>query len=147
MTKIRLIIMFLILARMSISSGTISDQYLPPIKGEIHPSSLFGDFRPGHFHAGIDIRTGGQTGAELYAASDGYLWRVATTFWGYGRVIYLMTTSGHVITYAHLSRFNPTLASEVYSKQVELSNYKVDLYFKPERFPIKRGDLIGYSGE
>ena len=139
--------MFLILARMSISSGTISDQYLPPIKGEIHPSSLFGDFRPGHFHAGIDIRTGGQTGAELYAASDGYLWRVATTFWGYGRVIYLMTTSGHVITYAHLSRFNPTLASEVYSKQVELSNYKVDLYFKPERFPIKRGDLIGYSGE
>lgn len=131
---------------LSLSAATAA-QFSPPIRGKISISSLFGDYRPGHFHAGLDIRTGGKTGVKLYAADDGYIWRAATTFTGYGRVVYLKCNSGHIAVYAHLDRFYPALAEIVYRRQVEKKSYKTDIYLRYDELPVKKGMIIGYSGE
>ena len=40
-------------------------------------SANFGEMRPGHFHAGIDIKTDGAEGKPLVAVADGYVSRVS----------------------------------------------------------------------
>jgi len=131
----------------SFSIGDSAVVFIQPLKAKIHPSSLFGDYRPGHFHAGIDIRTGGKTGFPLYAVSDGYIQRVVVSFNGYGRGVYLKCKSGNVVVYGHLSRFFPALQKVVYKHQVEARNYYLDEYFEPNDFPVHKGDIIGYSGQ
>ena len=44
-----------------------------PVGYDVDLSSGFGDYRFGHFHFGIDIRTGGVTGKEVLAPVDGYV--------------------------------------------------------------------------
>ena len=39
-------------------------------------SANFGEIRPGHFHAGIDIKTDGVEGKPLVAVADGYISRI-----------------------------------------------------------------------
>ncbi|MCP4632367.1 MAG: M23 family metallopeptidase [candidate division Zixibacteria bacterium] len=137
------IIIVLILSISADSAG----QFSPPVKGNIAVTSLFGDYRPGHFHAGLDIRTGGKPGRRLYAIDDGYIWRITTSFNGYGKSLYLKTNSGHYAVYAHLSGFFPELSTFVNKQQIEARNYRTNLFFKPNQFPVKRGDFIALSGE
>ena len=40
-------------------------------------SANFGEMRPGHFHAGIDIKTDGVEGKPLVAVADGYVSRIS----------------------------------------------------------------------
>ena len=47
-------------------------------------SANFGEMRPGHFHAGIDIKTDGAEGKPLVAVADGYVSRVSLAAGGYG---------------------------------------------------------------
>ena len=47
-------------------------------------SANFGEMRPGHFHAGIDIKTDGGEGKPLVAVADGYVSRVSLGAYGYG---------------------------------------------------------------
>jgi hypothetical protein len=143
MNLIIALVLTLILPLSAISGSRFS----PPIKQKIQVSSLFGDFRPGHFHAGIDVRTGGGTGWRLYAADDGYIWRVTTSFNGYGRALYLKCDSGHYVVYGHLAGFFPALARRIYDYQVQNENYGVNLFFEPNDFPVKKGQFIGYSGQ
>ena len=52
--------------------------YVYPIRGvDGTCSSNFGEMRPGHFHSGVDIRTGGVEGKPLVAVADGYVSRIA----------------------------------------------------------------------
>ena len=36
-------------------------------------SANFGEIRPGHFHAGVDIKTDGEEGKPVVTAADGYV--------------------------------------------------------------------------
>ncbi|HCN13264.1 MAG TPA: peptidase M23, partial [Alistipes sp.] len=65
----------------------------------------FGEMRPGHFHAGIDIKTDGAEGKPLVAADDGYVSRVTVAPGGYGRALYLTLADGTTAVYGHLQRF------------------------------------------
>jgi len=42
-------------------------------------SANFGEIRPGHFHAGVDIKTDAEEGKPVVAAADGYVSRVVLT--------------------------------------------------------------------
>ncbi|MBD3167988.1 MAG: peptidoglycan DD-metalloendopeptidase family protein [candidate division Zixibacteria bacterium] len=132
---------------LSLTSAGENYQFSPPIKGEIYLSSLFGDYRPGHFHAGVDMRTGGKPGRRLYAADDGYIWRVMTTFNGYGKALYLKTKSGHYFVHGHLQDFAPPVSKRVFNEQLKNQSYKTNLFFKPGEFPVKKGEFIGHTGQ
>ncbi len=109
-------------------------------------SSTFGEYRPGHFHAGVDFSTGGRVGIPVLAIDDGHVVRVRASGLGYGRAIYVQLRDGRLAVYAHLSSYMPELARYVESVQDSLGRYRVDLWPAAGRFPVKRGQTIGNSG-
>jgi hypothetical protein len=121
-------------------------QYNWPLKLTPELTSKFCDYRAGHFHSGLDIRTGGRIGVPVYAVDDGYVWRVAMSFRGYGKALYLKLKDDRIVVYGHLSGFFDRLGDYVRDAQFRDKKYSQDLYFKPSDFPIKKGQLVAYSG-
>lgn len=120
--------------------------YVWPLKLEPALTSSFAEYRPGRFHAGIDLRTGG-IGREVFAAGDGYVSRVRCSPYGYGKAVYLQLADGNSAVYAHLSGYYPELADFVRTEQHRTKNYTVDVTLRPGQFPIERGQLIALSGQ
>ncbi len=109
-------------------------------------TSSFGEFREGRFHAGIDLRTGG-IGKPVYASLDGHVSRLRCSPWGYGKAVYLRLVDGNSIVYAHLDGFAGPLAERVRRVQHEQRSYTVDFDVPPDAIPVKRGQLIAFSGQ
>ena len=105
-----------------------------------------GEIRPNHFHAGLDIKTGGVEGLPVLAAADGYVHRINVNSYGYGWVMYLSHPNGYRTTYAHLKKFAPKIAEWVREKQYECENFSVELFPTEDMFPVKKGDTIAWSG-
>ena len=118
-----------------------------PLRLEPALSSTFGESRGGAFHAGMDVKTWGKTGYEVQALADGYVWRVRTSPWGYGRAIYLKLSDGRIVVYGHLQRFVEQIATRVQQAQMQRGHYSVDLYFNEQDLPVKGGELIAWSGQ
>lgn len=122
------------------------ETYIWPMDADRAISSSFGEHRPGHLHAGVDMKTWGEVGLKVRAISDGYVSRIRTSPGGYGKAIYLKLRNGKTAVYAHLSDFSPTLRREVEKAQDARGRYSVDLFPEPDRFPIAAGEVIGRSG-
>lgn len=118
-----------------------------PLALEHALSSTFGETRPTAFHAGIDLKTQGKTGFEVRAPAGGYLWRVRTSPWGYGRSLYQKLDDGRILVYAHLQGFAPPIAARVARAQQAKQAYTVDLELQPGEVPVARGQLIAWSGD
>ena len=109
-------------------------------------SSNFGEFRDNHFHMGLDIKTNGKEGFPVYAVADGYISRMVANFNGYGKALYLTTDENNIAVYCHLNRFSPILENVLGAQQARQMRYHVDRSFSPAEFSVKRGDVIGYTG-
>lgn len=109
-------------------------------------TSSFGEYRPRRFHAGIDFKTWGKEGYPVLAVDEGYVWRVRTSPWGYGKVVYIRLKDGRTAVYAHLSGFAPRVRDVVEAEQERRGFYSVNLFFKPNQIQVKRGETLGYSG-
>lgn len=121
--------------------------YVYPVRGvDGTCSANFGEMRPGHFHAGVDIRTGGVEGKPLVAVADGYVSRLSVAPGGYGRAIYLTLRNGTTAVYGHLQRFRDDIERHVARERRARQNNSVNLFFGPGTWPVKQGELIGYSG-
>jgi peptidase M23-like protein len=112
--------------------------------------SSFGEYRYDHLHAGIDISTGGATGYKVLAAANGEIYRLKVEWRGYGRALYLRHPGGRFTVYGHLERFEDRslhLERRVARRQAETgTRYPGDIYLEPP-IPVRRGQVIGYSGE
>ncbi|WP_239021023.1 M23 family metallopeptidase [Pontibacter arcticus] len=119
-----------------------------PIKPGVrnYLSGSMGEIRSNHFHGGLDIKTDQREGLPVYAAADGYISRVKQSTYGYGNIIYITHLNGLVTTYAHLQSFNLPLAEFMLKKQYEKKTFELEIFPEPDKFPIKRGDVIGLSG-
>ena len=76
-----------------------------PMDHEIGLSATFGEFRTGHFHAGLDMRTGGAVDKPVYAAADGYVAKVSISPWGGGKILYIKHPNGYTTVYMHLNGY------------------------------------------
>lgn len=137
------LLILLILSRMSALGGDRSW----PVRGPVSLSSSFCDFRPGHFHGGIDIRTGSKEGRKVYSPVDGYIWRIRYSYIGYGKGLYVKDSQGFIYVFGHLSRLSKKLENIVKSYQYENKKYYCDLFFEPDSIPVKSGELIAFSGQ
>ncbi len=135
----------LVLALLGFCSLFSQDYYWPIESGQTF-SSNFGEFRGDHFHMGLDLKTD-RTGYPVYAVEDGYISRMVANFVGYGKALYLTTEKGYTAVYAHLNRFAPFLEQILRKQQGKKQSYLVNTYFRPGNFTVKKGDLIGYSGD
>lgn len=110
-------------------------------------TSSFCEFRPDHFHSGIDISTWGQVGYRCLAVEAGEVVRARVSCGGYGRAVYLRLADGRTAVYAHLSRFAGALEDSVRAIQTRNGTAYFDIEFPPGTFPTERGDLLAYSGQ
>ncbi|GAG51879.1 unnamed protein product, partial [marine sediment metagenome] len=76
----------------------------------------------------------------------GYIYRVSTSFKGYGKALYLKLRDGRIVVYGHLSKFEDELGEEIRKLQMSVRRYNHNLFFTPDEYPVKRGQVIGYSG-
>jgi hypothetical protein len=119
-----------------------------PMKQITYMTSSFGEFRGGHFHAGIDISTLRQTGWDVISPVDGYIYKVKTSYYGYGKVIYLRTIDdNYTVLLAHLSGFAPEVERLIREKQISSGKYSQDICFEKNEHVVSKGQVIAFSGD
>ncbi|MBN2424236.1 MAG: M23 family metallopeptidase [Calditrichaceae bacterium] len=134
-------LLFLFLLYISLSG----QQYLWPTSASYALTSSFCEYRPGHYHAAIDIKTWNREGYPIYAVEDGSIYRVWVSPFGYGKVLYLQMKDGQRAVYAHLQKFNKLIERRVFEHQLKNKRYTVQFY--PNEIHVKKGDVIGYTGK
>lgn len=120
--------------------------FISPLKIPAILSSNFGELRIDHFHSGIDIKTQGVTGKEVVAAADGYVYRIGVSPGGFGNALYVKHKNGYSTVYGHLDRFAPDIEEYVRTRQYEKKSFTVNLFPEENLFPVKKGELIAYTG-
>lgn len=106
----------------------------------------YGEIRPNHFHYGLDFRTNNKEGYPVIACADGFISRVKVSPYGYGKVIYIDHPNGYTTVYGHLRELSGPIAAFVKKSQYQNQKFEFEYYPKPTEFPVKKGDLLGLSG-
>ena len=109
-------------------------------------SGGFGDLRTNHFHAGIDIRTGGVEGYQVYAAADGYVSKIRVMRGGYGNVIYITHPNGYTTVYGHLKNFNDQIEQYVRQEEYNQQVWDIELSPSPNDLPVRKGEIVAIGG-
>ena len=75
--KIKFLIILIFITSFSQSQNNHPQGYFrPPLDIPLYLAGNFGELRSNHFHAGIDIKTQGVIGKNVYATADGYVSRI-----------------------------------------------------------------------
>ena len=127
-------------------NATTQTIYRSPLDIPLILSANFGELRPNHFHSGIDLKTQGVINKPVYSIANGYVSRISVSPSGYGLAIYVTHANGQTSVYGHIEKFVPQITEYVKDRQYEKESYKVDLTLDQSVFPLKKGDLIAYSG-
>ena len=106
----------------------------------------FGEMRNNHFHMGLDLSTEGRENLPILAPADGYLARIKIETGGFGRALYVNHPNGTTTLYAHMNRFIPAAEQFLRAKQYEQQTWKIDVNLPADLIPLRKGQLIGYSG-
>jgi hypothetical protein len=117
-----------------------------PLNIPIQLAGNFGELRPNHFHAGIDIKTQQRENLPVHAAADGYVSRIGVSHTGYGNVLYITHPNGYTTVYGHLNRFFPALEQYVKEQEYSQESWATDLKLPANKFPVKKGDFVAWSG-
>ena len=125
---------------------TGDEEYIWPTNSSRQISSTFGETRSAHLHAGLDIRSFGREGFEVYATRDGTVHRIGMGPHGYGNVVYLKHSDGSYSVYAHLNRFESELQAFADSIRMETLRFDLDRVVEKQEIEYKRGDVIAYTG-
>lgn len=120
--------------------------YTPPIQEKLVLNGSFGELRNHHFHSGVDFGTFRKTGLPIVAVTDGVINRIKVSSFGYGWVVYLRHNDGYSTVYAHLESFAEPIASYVKNAQYKNQSFDIELFPTQNELKIKKGDVIGYSG-
>src|SRR5690606_39237333 len=120
--------------------------YHPPLKIPLILSANFGELRPNHFHMGLDFKTNGKEGYNLYAIEEGFISRIKVSTFGYGKVIYIDHPNGVTSVYAHCSEFKGEIDSIVRITQKKEQNFEVEIFPKKNEIRVTKGQVIGISG-
>ncbi|MCU0446497.1 MAG: M23 family metallopeptidase [Microscillaceae bacterium] len=125
----------------------VAQNYLFPINpGKVcYLAGNVGEIRQQHFHAGLDIAV--DIGTKVYSSADGYISRIKVSPYGYGKVIYVVHPQTNQQTvYGHLNGFGEGIAQWVRNQQYTQAQSEIDLFLKPNQLPVKRGQVIAFSG-
>ena len=109
-------------------------------------SGNFGELRSGHFHSGLDIKTQQREGLPVYAPAQGVITRIKVSHNGYGKALYMTHPNGYITVYAHLQKYGDSIEAYVKEKQYQQESFEIELYPKATKLKVKKGDIIGYTG-
>lgn len=142
----RILFIFYFVSSISFSQNIPTDYFRSPLNLDLSLSGNFGELRNNHFHSGLDIRTNYTQGHPVYATADGYISRIGVGHFGYGKALYIMHPNGYTTVYGHLQNFAGDIQD--YAKKIQYSkeSYEIQSYPNASALPVKKGQLIGYSG-
>jgi Peptidase family M23 len=109
-------------------------------------SGGFGDLRTNHFHAGLDIRTGGAEGLAIYAAAEGYVSRIRVMRGGYGNVLYITHPNGYTTVYGHLKNYSSRIEAYLRQQEYNQQTWDIELTPAPNEIPVRKGEIVAISG-
>ncbi|MFD2164493.1 M23 family metallopeptidase [Paradesertivirga mongoliensis] len=135
-----------ILSQEVIKSREYPRDFRPPLDLAPSLAGSFGEIRSNHFHSGLDYRTNQREGYPVYAVADGYISRLRVQIGGFGNAVYINHPNGYTSVYAHLQRFNNRIALTIKDFQYRKESYDVDFPLIPIEIPVKKGDIIAWSG-
>lgn len=118
----------------------------PPLNIPLNLSGNFGEFRSNHFHTGIDIKTEGREGLNVFAVTGGWVSRIRVGAYGFGNALYVDHPNGYTSVYGHLSTFNSSIEAYVKDAQYARESWEVDLYLDAGVLPVDSIEVIGRSG-
>ena len=116
-----------------------------PIDAPFDLSGTFGEYRS-RFHTGIDFKSRGVQGQKIFSIEEGYVSRIEVNNYGYGKVVYIDHPNGYTSVYAHLKDFSTELDKFVKGEQYRLRKSTIKKFPKKDELKIKKGELLGYSG-
>lgn len=123
-----------------------STNFRSPLDIPLIVAGNFGEVRSNHFHTGMDFKTKGVEGKNIYSIEDGYVSRIAFSHYGYGRVIYISHSNGYTSAYAHLSKFKSPIAQYVKSYQYKIQKETFNVYLDSGELAVKKGQVVALSG-
>ena len=118
-----------------------------PLKINNGYSSSFQEYRPGHFHGGIDIRTFQKTGFPVYAVMKGRIFKIRNVKRGSGKGLYIKHENGLISIYFHLEKFADKVERIIKRLQKSKGKKYTGNYILQKPIYVNQGQLIGYSGE
>ncbi|MCT4580235.1 MAG: M23 family metallopeptidase [Flavobacteriales bacterium] len=123
-----------------------STNFRAPLNIPLVLAGNFAELRSNHFHTGLDIKTNHKEGYRIYAIDSGYISRINISHWGYGKAIYVTHPNGYTSVYAHLRNFPKKVEKFLRKKQFEQETETLDIQLTPNDLPVKKGEVIAYSG-
>ena len=130
-----------------IESGRISiGDFDFPLRLTPYLSGNFAELRNNHLHSGIDIKTNKGVGYPVYAVADGWVSRIRVSNYGFGYALYVDHPNGFTTVYGHLQKYAKPIADFTRTAQYDMENFELDTLLKPGQIPVKRGQIIAYSG-
>ena len=142
----RLVLAILFAPLFIFSQDYPQDYFQSPLDVPLDVSGSFGELRSNHFHSGLDFKTKGVEGLPVYAAGDGYISRIKISTFGYGKAIYITHPNGYTSVYGHLQKANGAIESFIKARQYKEQSYEVEMYLYPTELPVKKGDVIAFTG-
>ena len=143
----RFYVFFLLLSMSAISQVEYpKDYFRSPLDIPMQLSGNFGELRPNHFHAGFDLKTQQKEGLNVYAVADGYISRIKISTFGNGKAIYINHPNGYTSVYGHLKTANGAIEKYIKSTHYKEKNFEIEMFFKPDEMLVKKGQIIGFSG-
>ena len=131
---------------LTITSSYPNNYFGNPLEIPMILSGTFGELRPNHFHAGLDIKTEQREGLNVLAAANGYISRIKISHWGYGKAIYVTHPNGYTTVYAHVQKFNDRIETYLKDHQYKKESFEIELFPLASDLPISKGEIIAFSG-
>ena len=125
--------------------GLGAQNYVWPTNASKALSSGFCEYRPGHYHSAIDIKTWNREGYPVYAVSNGRILKIHVSPFGYGKVLYLKLDDGRIAVYAHLQRFTKTIEQEIQKEQIQKQRYTVT--WRPKQWRVRKNEILAFTGQ
>ena len=125
---------------------TYSQEYINPLDFRLLLSGTFGELRGNHFHAGIDFKTKGVEGQNIYAIADGFVSRIKVSSYGYGKALYINHPDGKTSVYAHLKEFSEKIDTIVKKEHYKREKFEINIFPKPNSINVSQGEIIALSG-
>jgi hypothetical protein len=124
-----------------------NNTYQAPLDINLTLAGNFGEFRSSHFHTGLDFKTLGITGLNVFCSKAGYIARIKIEPSGFGKSIYVVHPDGTTSVYGHLEAFRNDIDLFCKQNQYNKKSFNVDLFPSPNQFVLKKGERFAYSGD
>ena len=117
-----------------------------PLAIPLKLNANFGEMRPNHFHMGLDLFTLRRENLPVYAPADGWISKVKVDPNGFGNAIYVSHPNGYTTLYCHMNTFPTKVLQAMKEGQYAKQSWKGDVEFAKGEFPVRKGELLAYSG-